>query len=115
MTFSGGIEIEHWHEIGWIKKLRSFADNTQITSIFFYLNIGVTQQAAPEPTHRTFRKRSRSRGQSIDRYLKLTAEQKCDIATRELEELREEIGRMKESAEKKMQNFRVCLFSLWFF
>ena len=79
-----------------------------------YSNIGVNQQAAPEPSHRTFRKRSRSRGQSIDRYLKLSAEQKCDIATRELEELREEIERMKESAEKKMQNFRVCLFSLSF-
>ena len=101
MTFSGGIEIEHWRKVLLtIPKLLAF---------FFYLNIGVTQQAAPEPTHRTFRKRSRSRGQSIDRYLKLSAEQKCDIATRELEELREEIERMKESAEKKMQNFRVFI------
>ena len=68
---------------------------------------GSAQQPVPEPTQRTFRKRSRSRGQSLDRHLKLTAEQKCDIATRELEELREAIERMKEVAEKKLDNFRV--------
>jgi len=37
----------------------------------------------------------------------LSAEQKCDIATRELEELRESIEKMKETAEKKLDNFRV--------
>ena len=56
---------------------------------------------------RTFRKRSRSRGQFIDKNLKLSAEQKCDIATRELEELRESIEKMKEDAEKKLDNLRV--------
>jgi len=70
---------------------------------------GASQQPAPEPTQRTFRKRSRSRGQSMDRHLKLTAEQKCDIATRELEELRESIERMKECAEKKLDNFRAVM------
>lgn len=59
----------------------------------------------PEPSTRTYRKRSRSRGSSVDRHLKLSAEQKCDIATRELEELREAIEKMKEIAEKKLDNF----------
>lgn len=59
---------------------------------------------------RTFRKRSKSRGQSICKNLKLLAEQKCDIATRELEELRESIEKMKEVAEKKLDNLRVILF-----
>lgn len=42
------------------------------------------------------------------RHLKLTAEQKCDIATRELEELREEIERMKEESDKILDDYRVC-------
>lgn len=58
-----------------------------------------------QPSSRSFRKRSRSRGSSVDRHLKLSAEQKCDIATRELEELREAIEKMKEIAEKKLDNF----------
>jgi len=70
---------------------------------------GNTQQGPPESSQRTFRKRSKSRGHSIDRHLKLSAEQKCDVATRELEELREEIDRMSESAEKKLQNFRAVM------
>ena len=74
----------------------------------------MTQQTAPDPVvTRNFRKRSRSRGQSIDKNLKLSAEQKCDIATRELEELRESIEKMKEVAEKKLDNLRVN-FKLFF-
>ena len=41
------------------------------------------------------------------RHLKLNAEQKCDIATRELEELREEIERMKEESDKILDNYKV--------
>lgn len=79
-------------------------------------DLSAVQTGAPPPTstdtsskQRSLRARSRSRGQSIDRHLKLTAEQKCDIATRELEELREEIERMKEDAEKKLDNFRAIM------
>jgi hypothetical protein len=79
-------------------------------------DISSVQLGAPAPPstdasskQRSLRARSRSRGQSIDRHLKLTAEQKCDIATRELEELREEIERMKEDAEKKLDNFRAIM------
>ena len=73
-----------------------------------YVISGVSQQATPDPVMpRTFRKRSRSHTQSIGKNLKLSAEQKCDIATRELEELRESIEKMKEVAEKKLDNLRV--------
>ena len=70
---------------------------------------GVSQQPALENTQRTFRKRSRSRGQSLDKNLKLTAEQKCDIATRELDELKESIEIMKDVAEKKLNTFRAVM------
>ena len=36
------------------------------------------------------------------RLLKLTAEQKCDIATRELDELQEEMERKKEEWERQL-------------
>lgn len=66
-------------------------------------------QQTLETTQRTFRKRSRSRGQSVDKNLKLNAEQKCDIATRELEELKESIEIMKDNAEKKLNTFRAVM------
>lgn len=62
-----------------------------------------------EPGHRGLRKRSRSRGPSLDRHLKLTAEQKCDIAQRELEELRDEIEKLKDESEKILDNFRAVM------
>ena len=46
---------------------------------------------------------------SSSRHLKLTAEQKCDIAQRELEELRDEIEKLKDESEKILDNFRVSL------
>ena len=42
--------------------------------------------------------------------MKLNAEQKCDIATRELEELREEMEKMKEESDKILDNYKVSLF-----
>ena len=35
-------------------------------------------------------------------------EQKCDIATRELDELREELQRKKEESERAFDNHKVC-------
>ncbi|KAL9986980.1 hypothetical protein ACROYT_G001210 [Oculina patagonica] len=66
-------------------------------------------QPTIEPGHRGLRKRSRSRGPSLDRHLKLTAEQKCDIAQRELEELRDEIEKLKDESEKILDNFRAVM------
>lgn len=71
-----------------------------------------TTAAAPAPsqsTHdaRVMRKRSKSKGSGVDKHLKLTAEQKCDIAQREIEELREEIDKLKEDTEKILDTYKV--------
>jgi hypothetical protein len=39
--------------------------------------------------------------------LKLTVEQKCDIATRELDEVREELQRKKAGMERAYDNYKV--------
>ena len=41
--------------------------------------------------------------------MKLNAEQKCDIAQRELEELRDDIEKRRDESEKILDNFRVCV------
>jgi tagatose-1,6-bisphosphate aldolase len=41
------------------------------------------------------RKRSKSRGANLDKSLRLTTEQKCDIAQKELDELKEEIEKYR--------------------
>ena len=73
-----------------------------------------TTTAAPAPsqsTHdaRVMRKRSKSKGSGVDKHLKLNAEQKCDIAQREIEELREEIDKLKEDAEKILDTYKVVM------
>ena len=44
----------------------------------------------------------------MDRTLRLSAEQKCDIALREIEEYREELEKLHEESERIMDNFKVC-------
>ena len=46
------------------------------------------------------------------RILTLTVEQKCDIATRELDELREDRQRKRDEAERAFDNHRVSLKQL---
>ena len=53
------------------------------------------------------RKRSKSRSSTMDRTLRLSAEQKCDIASREIEEFREEIERLREESEKVVDTYKV--------
>lgn len=43
------------------------------------------------------------------RLSKLNAEQKCDIAAREIEELRDEIDKSKEDAEKVVDNHKAVM------
>ncbi|XP_078491712.1 cilia- and flagella-associated protein 263-like [Ciona intestinalis] len=59
--------------------------------------------------HNRGRKRSRSKGSAIDKLLRLTAEQKCDIAQRELEELRDDIDKLKDESERILDNYRAGL------
>ena len=53
------------------------------------------------------RKKSKSRSSAVDKSLRLNAEQKCDIAQREIEELREEIDNLKEDSEKVLDTYKV--------
>ncbi|XP_031565323.1 coiled-coil domain-containing protein 113-like [Actinia tenebrosa] len=68
-----------------------------------------TVQPTIETPHRGLKKRSRSRGPSLDRHLKLSAEQKCDIAQRELEELRDEIQKLGDESEKILDNYKAIM------
>lgn len=56
---------------------------------------------------RANRVRSKTKASTFDKSVKLTAEQKCDIAQREIEELREEIERLKEDSEKVLDTYKV--------
>ena len=72
----------------------------------------ITSSTPSQSTHdliggRVGRKRSKSRSSNTDRILKLTAEQKCDIAQREIEEFREEIEKLREDSEKVLDNYKV--------
>jgi len=58
-------------------------------------------------TKRTNSRKSRS--SNLDRSLKLSAEQKCDIAQREIEELREDIEKDKEESEKTLDHFKAIM------
>jgi len=51
--------------------------------------------------------RSKSRTSGADRSLRLSAEQKCDIAQREIDEYQTEVRKMNEEAEKVLDNLRV--------
>ena len=65
-------------------------------------------QSSQAISHAVSRKKSKSRGSTVDKSLRLNAEQKCDIAQREIEELREEIDNLKEDSEKVLDTYKVC-------
>lgn len=64
-------------------------------------------QSAQDVIRGMGRKRSKSRSSNIDRSLRLSAEQKCDIAQREIEELKDEIDKLKEESEKVLDTYKV--------
>ena len=66
-----------------------------------------TSSVSSQQEVRGSRRRSKSRSSTMDRLLKLTAEQKCDIAQREIEELRDEIDRLNEESEKVLDTYKV--------
>lgn len=53
------------------------------------------------------RKRSKSRSSNIDKSLRLTTEQKCDIAQKEMDDLKDEIEKLKEDSEKVVDTYKV--------
>ena len=56
-----------------------------------------------------YRKRSKSRSTQGDYRMKLTGDQKCEIASKEIEELKEETNRAAEDAEKNLDSFKAVL------
>lgn len=62
---------------------------------------------------RISRMRSRSRGTIPERFAqRLSAEQKCDIAQREIERYRTEIRKINEGTSKALSNLKVMFFYL---
>ena len=53
------------------------------------------------------RKRSKSRSSHTDKMQRLRAEQKCDIAQREIEEIKEDKTRHEEESEKIVDTYKV--------
>jgi len=53
------------------------------------------------------RKRTKSRASTSDRMLRLTAEQKCEIAQRELEEYADEARMANEDSERHVDELKV--------
>ena len=56
-----------------------------------------------------FRKRSKSRSTQGDFRMRLTADQKCDIASKEIDELKDETNREAENSEKNLDSFKAIL------
>ncbi|XP_006013002.1 coiled-coil domain-containing protein 113 isoform X1 [Latimeria chalumnae] len=55
------------------------------------------------------RKRSKARVSSSACVMRLTVEQKCDIAQRELEEIKDELDCLKESSERVLDNHKAAI------
>lgn len=60
------------------------------------------------------RRRSRSRASHTDKTQRLRAEQKCDIAQREIEEIKNEKTKHEDESEKIVDNYKVSNFWLLF-
>ena len=56
-----------------------------------------------------FRKRSKSRSTQGDFRIKLTTEQKCEIAIKEIDELKEESVRMIQMSERNLDSYKAIL------
>lgn len=61
----------------------------------------------PEIARGVGRKRSKSRTSNINTSLRLTTEQKCDIAQKEIDDLKDEIDQLKENCEKVLDTYKV--------
>ncbi|MGH0121798.1 UNVERIFIED_CONTAM: hypothetical protein FKN15_068784 [Acipenser sinensis] len=55
------------------------------------------------------RRKSKSRSMTAERLVRLTVEQKCDVAQRELEEMRDALERLKEGSERVLGNYKSFL------
>lgn len=80
-------------------------DTTSLTlSTSFAPTTHTSTGEAPRPTGR---KRSKVRCHAIDRTVRLTTEQKCHIAQKEVERIKEEMTRAEEDSEKVLDMYKV--------
>ncbi|XP_064398587.1 coiled-coil domain-containing protein 113-like [Halichondria panicea] len=89
------------------KFLKQLGDSKDVQS-----KAGIPTMPSSQVDMRAQRKKGKTNkggGTSIDKTLKLTVEQKCDIATRELEELRDEQQRAKEDYERAWDNHKAIV------
>lgn len=74
------------------------------------LSSGVAQSGSQQDVGRGVgRKRSKSRTSNINTSLRLTTEQKCDIAQKEIDDLKDEIEQLKENCEKVLDTYKVYM------
>lgn len=77
------------------------------------LSSGVAQSGSQQDVGRGVgRKRSKSRTSNINTSLRLTTEQKCDIAQKEIDDLKDEIEQLKENCEKVLDTYKVYIYAL---
>lgn len=82
-------------------------DTTSLTlSTSFATTTHASTGEAPRPTGR---KRSKVRCHAIDRTVRLTTEQKCHIAQKEVERIKEEMTRAEEDSEKVLDMYKAVL------
>lgn len=66
-------------------------------------------QQPQQQTGGRYRKRSKSRSTQGDFRMRLTADQKCEIASKEIEELREESRKANDESEKNLDSYKAIL------
>ncbi|KAK3086713.1 hypothetical protein FSP39_022367 [Pinctada imbricata] len=70
---------------------------------------GLTPSGSQDGRLAVNRKRSKSRSSNLSQSLRLTTEQKCDIAQKEIDDLREEFDQLKENCEKVLDTYKAIM------
>jgi hypothetical protein len=83
---------------------QSSLSTTPSGSTYDLSNAGTLQPGAN--SNRGYRKRSKSRSTQGDFRMRLNAEQRCDIAIKEIEELKEDMKKNDEDCEKELDSYR---------
>ncbi|KAM9289542.1 cilia- and flagella-associated protein 263 [Morus bassanus] len=91
-------EVEMFEK--WYHKMEPCGPSLQLLS--------ETHDAPPELTQTRGRYKSKLQG-AMDHFVGLTMEQKCELAERELTEMKDEIQRMKEDSEQTLQNLEAVI------
>ena len=74
---------------------------------------GLTPSASQDGRIGVNRKRSKSRSSNLNQSLRLTTEQKCDIAQKEIDDLRDDFDQLKENCEKVLDTYKVSRYAVF--